>query len=173
VQDTDLGFRSFHVTVDHIRVEIEDLVTGVTTTGTSNGTETGRFTSTIAERSLFLAVSSRTVARDAIFEDTNNVVRIAEFSPDPGEHLALGARLPPGQLDFQAALHVVNGFGGGDFNFLFETPAPLHYEPGCGGRFDAGLFRGLLNGEATTGFELLWSGCTAPALTLFGNVGSP
>jgi hypothetical protein len=67
---------------------------------------------------------------------------------------------------------VINGFEGGNFNLLFETPTPLHYEPGCGGRFDAGRFRGLLNGESTTGFELFWNGCTAPALTLFGNIAS-
>ena len=170
IQDTGLGFIGFLLTLDHLKVVTENLVSGTVNTGTMDGTESGRFTATLAERGVALTVSDRVVSNGTVFEDTAVVSRHAAYRPDAGGTLTLGGLLPAGRMDFDADIHVINGFQGRSFDVTFGTPTSLHYAPGCGSQLDAGMMRGLMDGGTTTGLELRWSGCAAPALTLFGNI---
>ena len=168
LQDTDLGFFSYRVTIDHNTGKIENLVTGETTSGTGNGFEIGVFTAGNAHRVLSLAVTSKTVAGEIIYQEGNDFVRVADFTPDTGHVLTMGGALPAGTIEYSADHRQVNVFDGQNYYFYLRTPTPLHFDPACGSDFDAGTLRGALNRNEAIGFQFSWTGCSAPAFEVFG-----
>lgn len=169
IQDTDLGFFSFRVTLDHESTKTENLTTGQVDAIGTDGFEAAEFGSAGANRTLSLAVATSVLADGVTENEAQYVTRMADFLPDTGKTLSLGNDLPAGTLHFAADVQEVNGFEGKNFSFLVRTTTDLHFDPACAHQFDAGTLHGELGRVAGTGFDVTWAGCTTPAVTIFGN----
>lgn len=172
VQDTGLGFFSYKVTETHSLVRTEWLNDGSKIEGTADGMEEGVFADTGAVRTVHLATTTSQTDSSGTLKSALEVTKADLFHPDSGVFLALGAQLPAGNFSYDADFKIVNAESGlpnaGNYHLVFSTPTLLHHLPACAYAFDSGIFRGLLNGDATIGFDYTWNGCAAPVLTLFG-----
>ena len=173
IEDTGLGFFSFRVTAANLKVVDLDLTTGDSFTFSMNGFETATFTAALASHSqelgVRIAATSGSTTTSIAYTDNED----ASFDPDAGSSLAIATPLPAGIFDFTADYRIVGENSGGqvagNFRFQLSTPTPLHYNPACVFDIDAGVFRGLLNGNSNVGFTLTWTSCANPVRDIFGN----
>jgi hypothetical protein len=76
-------------------------------------------------------------------------------------------------FDYSSDFRVLGTNSGGEvpgnFRFTVTTPTALHFNPACGSEIDAGVLRGLLNGNSNIGFTITWTACDASTIDIFGN----
>lgn len=177
LQDTGLGFRSFRVTTDDLKIVVEYLETQVVHTIGLSGVEEGSFTTSGAHYARTVTIREHSTDPKAGIDDDRyrRLSETGEFLPTAGLTLALRAPLPEGTLAYRADLGHMDPL---DpllderlfYRFTMATTSALQYSPTCnGGDFVAGGLRGKLNDGEETGFQLTWDGCTeVPARELFG-----
>ena len=173
IQDTNIGFFSFKLTVSNLKIVLTDLTTGDSFSQAVNGSETASFAAALASHVLNVGLKASATSDGTTISATETLNETASFDPDGAGTLSLGGGLPNGVFDYNADLAIVGENSGGElpgnFRFKLETTTPLHFNTSCISDIDAGVFRGSLNGGSTVGFTLTWSSCADPVLDIFGD----
>lgn len=171
IRDTDSGFASYAFTANNFKALLTYVSTGEFASHVVNGTESASFRTDGAAHRLNVNFVSVTQTFSDTGTITTKIAETSSFTPTTGE-LSLGGLLPVGTFDYHSDLQLLGAQSGGaipgNFHFLLGTSTPLSYDPACGSEITAGVFRGLLNGKATIGFQDSWAGCGAPTVTVFG-----